>query len=209
VTIAAYLADLAEARRRDPRDDLVSSLVAAQADDQLALDDLVRLLALLLAAGFETTTGLLTNGLLALLANPGQAATLRAHPDTAPSAVEELLRYDSPVQMLFGRRATEPLDRSGVHLEPGQRVVTVLGAANRDPSVFEAPDELRLDRRDAPHVSFGGGVHYCLGAPLARLEAEVAFSMLTKRFPDLEVVGEPVPRPGIALHGHTSLLVRT
>jgi cytochrome P450 len=209
VTIAAYLADLAEARRRDPRDDLVSALVGAQSDDELAHDDLVRLLALLLAAGFETTTGLLTNGLLALLANPDQAARLRAHAELAPSAVEELLRYDSPVQMLFGRRATEPLDRSGVHLEPGQRVVTVLGAANRDPSVFEAPDELRLDRRGAPHVSLGGGVHYCLGAPLARLEAEVAFRRLTIRFPDLEVVGEPVPRPGVALHGHTSVLVRT
>ena len=167
------------------------------------------LLALLLAAGFETTTALLTNGLIALVENPDQAAWLRAHPDAAPSAVEELLRYDSPVQMLFGRRATQPLDLPGVHLEPGQRVVSVLGAANRDPSVFEAPDALRLDRRGAPHVSFGGGVHYCLGAPLARLEADVAFGELVTRFPDLTVVGEPVPRPGIALHGHTSLLVHT
>lgn len=166
------------------------------------------MLALLLAAGFETTTGLLTNGLLALLSHPGQAAWLRAHPDAADTAVEELLRYDSPVQMLFGRRATSRLDLPELLVEAGQRVITLLGAANRNPEAFDEPDSLRLDRRGPAHVSFGGGIHYCLGAPLARLEASVAFPTLLSRFPEMELAGPAVHREGLALHGYTALPVR-
>lgn len=205
--IADYLEQLAAERRQRPCDDLVSALVADEDEDRLAGEELVTMLALLLAAGFETTTGLLTNGLLALLAHPGQAAWLRAHPEAASTAVEELLRFDSPVQVLFGRRATDRLNLPELSLDPGQRVVTLLGAANRDPEVFDEPDALRLDRRGPAHVSFGGGIHYCLGAPLARLEASVAFPTLLTRFPGLELAGTPVHREGLALHGHTALPV--
>jgi cytochrome P450 len=205
--ISDYLQDLAAERRRHPRDDLVSALVVNEGDEQLSAEELVTMLALLLAAGFETTTGLLSNGLVALLANPEQASWLRAHPDAAATAVEELLRYDSPVQMLFGRRTTDRLELPQLTLGPGQRVITMLGAANRDPEVFESPDTLRLDRTGPPHVSFGGGVHYCLGAPLARLEAAVAFPTLLARFPRLELAGAGTHREGLALHGHTSLPV--
>ncbi|HLN77163.1 MAG TPA: cytochrome P450 [Nocardioidaceae bacterium] len=203
--IADYLEHLAEERRMHPRDDLVSALVGNEGDDRLSGDELVTMLALLLAAGFETTTGLLTNGLLALLAHPAQASWLRAHPEAAAVAVEELLRYDSPVQMLFGRRATGQLDLPELSVTAGQRVITLLGAANRDPAVFDEPDALRLDRAGPAHVSFGGGIHYCLGAPLARLEASVAFPTLLRRFQRMELAGDPVHRQGLALHGHTAL----
>ncbi len=205
--ISDYLENLAAERRLHPCEDLVSSLVVNEGDERLSAEELVTMLALLLAAGFETTTGLLTNGLLALLAHPDQASWLREHPDAAANAVEELLRYDSPVQMLFGRRATDRLDLPQLSLAPGQRVITLLGAANRDPEVFEDPDTLRLDRTGPAHVSFGGGVHYCLGAPLARLEAAIAFPTLLTRFPRLELAGTPRHRDGLALHGHTSLPV--
>lgn len=206
--IADYLESLAAERQAHPRDDLVSSLVADEESGRLSREELVTMLALLLAAGFETTTGLLTNGLLALLSHPGQAAWLRAHPDAADTAVEELLRYDSPVQMLFGRRATSRLDLPELLVEAGQRVITLLGAANRDPEAFDEPDSLRLDRRGPAHVSFGGGIHYCLGAPLARLEASVAFPTLLSRFPEMELAGPAVHREGLALHGYTALPVR-
>jgi len=207
--IADYLERLAAERRSRPCEDLVSTLVANEGTDRLSGEELVTMLALLLAAGFETTTGLLTNGLLALLAHPDQAGWLRAHPDAASTAVEELLRYDSPVQMLFGRQASTGLDLPELSLDPGQRVITLLGAANRDPQVFDEPDALRLDRPGPAHVSFGGGIHYCLGAPLARLEASVAFPTLLARFPRIELAGPPVHRQGLALHGHTALPVHT
>lgn len=205
--IADYLEHLAGERRLHPRDDLVSALVEGEGEDRLSSEELVTMLALLLAAGFETTTGLLTNGLLALLSHPDQAAWLRAHPQAADRAVDELLRYDSPVQMLFGRKAEDRLELPGVSLDPGQRVITLLGAANRDPEAFDDPDALRLDRTGPAHVSFGGGIHYCLGAPLARLEASVAFPTLLNRFPGLALAGPPVHRKGLALHGHTALPV--
>jgi cytochrome P450 len=161
--------------------------------------------ALLLAAGFETTTGLLSNGLVALLAHPRQAQQLRADPGLAGPAAEELLRYDSPVQMLFGRGAPSDLDIAGLSLSAGQRVILLLGAGNRDAAAFSEPGRLVLDRDGPAPLSFGGGIHYCLGAPLARLEAQIAFPALLSRFPRLALAGEPVSREGIALHGHASL----
>jgi cytochrome P450 len=206
-----YLAGLAAERRARPADDLVSALVSAQAGDGGSCSDeeLVTLAALLLAAGFETTTGLLANGVLALLRHPGEAERLRAGDVPADLAAEELLRYDSPVQMLFGRSAPEATEVAGLRLAPGQRLITLLGAANRDPAVFPEPERLLLDRRGEPPLSFGGGIHYCLGAPLARLEAEVAFPALLRRFPSLGLAGEPVPRTGLALHGLLALPVTT
>ena len=203
--IADYLADLAAQRRADPADDLISAMAAAGGGDKLTADELVTMAALLLKAGSETTTGLLSNGLAALLAHPDQAGRLRAEPVLAIPAVEELLRYDSPVQVLSGRCAPDDLTIAGFDLTDGQRVLVMVGAANRDAAVFSDPDRLILDRAQQAPLSFGGGIHYCLGAPLARLEAQIAFPALLTRFPRLALAGEPVGREGLMVRGHTSL----
>ena len=208
--MADYLADLAAQRREQPADDLISAMaVASGADgaDKLTADELVTMAALLLKAGSETTTGLLSNGLVALLAHPDQAARLRAEPLLAIPAVEELLRYDPPVQMLSGRCAPDDLTVAGFDISDGQHVLAMIGAANRDGAVFSDPDRLILDRAQQAPLSFGGGIHYCLGAPLARLEAQIAFPALLARFPRLALAGEPAGREGTALRGHTSLPV--
>ena len=205
--IGGYLAGLAAHRRVHPADDLISALAgAANAGDTLTQDELVTMAALLLAAGFETTTGLLANGLAALLAHPGQARRLRTEPGLAAPAVEELLRYDSPVQ-LTARSAPAGIDVAGTATSEEQPVVALIGAANRDPEVFSEPGRLILDRAGQPPLSFGGGIHYCLGAPLARLEARIAFPALLSRFPRLALAGTPTHRDGLVVHGLTSLPV--
>ena len=209
--IGAYLGALAGERARRPADDLISAMTSALDGDRLTEEELVTMAALLLAAGFETTTGLLSNGLVALLSFPEQAALLRnpATPGLAESATEELLRFDSPAQMLFNRVAEADMEVAGLRLAAGQRVTTLLGAGNRDPAVFSSPDALILGRREQPPLSFGGGIHYCLGAPLARLEATVAFPALLARYPRLALAGPPVRRAGAAFRGHTRLPVAT
>jgi cytochrome P450 len=200
-----YLADLVEQRRRQPQDDLISALVAAEAEgDRLTADELLTMSALLFAAGFETTTNLLANGLVALLGHPAQTPALLERPDVA---AEELIRYDSPVQ-LVSRVAWEPVTIGGVELAAGERVVAYLGAGNRDPRQFAEPDRLDLARADNAPLSFGGGIHYCLGAPLARLEAQVAFPALLRRFPELELTDEPQRRDSLTIRGFTTLPVR-
>jgi cytochrome P450 len=206
VQIQSYLCDLVRARRERPADDLISALVAVEDDEhQLTEEELVTMAALILAAGFETTTGVLANGLLTLLDAPRQADRLRREPALVKPAVEELLRYDAPVQILYGRTATEDMIVGDLRVRAGQRLINLLGAANRDPRQFSDPDELRLDRDEGPGLSFGGGIHHCLGAALARLEAQVMLPMLLRRYPRAAVAGEPVRRGGLMIRGYTSL----
>jgi cytochrome P450 len=201
--IRDYLAALLDERRRTPADDLLTALTQAP-DDQLTDDEVLANASLLFAAGFETTTNLLANGLHALLSHPGQLPLVAQSPE---AAVEELLRFDSPVQ-LSARVATEPIDLAGVTVEAGERVVAYLGAGNRDPQRFTAPDDLVLDRADNAPLSFGGGIHYCLGAPLARLEAQVALPALVRRFPSIAPAGEPERRDSLSLKGFTAMPIR-
>jgi cytochrome P450 len=207
--LAEYFGALIEERRHRPRDDLLSSLAAAwENDDRLTDEEIYSTSILLFAAGFETTTNLLGNGLLALLTHPGQLADWRQHPDIAPSAVEELLRFDSPVQFNL-RTALEPADLAGEPLERGDRVVVLQGAANRDPARFADPDELDLRRLDNVPLSFGWGIHHCIGAGLARMEGEIAFNGLLARFPTMELLTDaPHWRPSFTLRGLLDLPLR-
>lgn len=183
--LRGYLEGIAAERRREPRDDLLSALLSAEEQgDRLSLDEVFSTCNLLLVAGNETTTNLIGNATLALLRHPDQLERLRGDAALTPHAVEELLRWDSPVQYT-SRIALEPVEIAGERVEAGQEVILVLGAANRDPEHFPAPDVLDLGRQDIRHLSFGHGVHFCLGAQLARLEGEVAIGALVRRFPDL------------------------
>jgi cytochrome P450 len=207
VQIRGYLGELAAERRRSPKDDLLSSLVSAAGEEEgLSDDEVVTMAALLFSAGFETTTHLLGNGLVALLAHPDQAEALRRDPALVSSAVEELIRFDSSVQ-ITNRIAMTDTEVAGVPMPAGSRLVCYLGAANRDPGRFGDPDRLDLARREGAPLSFGGGIHYCLGAPLARLEAQVAFPALLGRFPDLALVDGAVRRDSLTLRGYLSLPV--
>lgn len=209
VQLAEYFTDLLEDRRRAPRDDLLSALVQAREnDDRLTDDEITSTAILLFSAGFETTTNLLGNGLLALLRHPRQLDDWRRHPEIASSAVEELLRFDSPVQFNL-RTALEPAELLGEPLARGDRVVVLQGAANRDPARFENPDELDLRRTDNAPLSFGWGIHHCIGAPLARMEGAIAFNALLARFPRIELVRDEAHwRPSFTLRGLLDLPLR-
>jgi cytochrome P450 len=209
LTLAEYFASLLQERRHRPQDDLLSSLVeTGESDDRLTDDEIASTAILLFAAGFETTTNLLGNGLLALLEHPEQLQGWRSDPEIASSAVEELLRFDSPVQFNL-RTALEPADLRGEPLVRGDRVVVLQGAANRDPAHFEDPEQLDLRRVDNVPLSFGWGAHHCIGAPLARMEGEIAFNALLARFPSLELLDtEPHWRQSFTLRGLTELRLR-
>jgi cytochrome P450 len=209
VELGTYFDAFLAERRREPRDDLMSALAEASEDnDQLTDEEILSTAILLFSAGFETTTNLLGNGLLALLTHPEQLADWRAHPEIAPSAVEELLRFDSPVQFNL-RAALEPAELAGQPLERGDRIVVLQGAANRDPEEFDRPDELDLRRSPNTPLSFGWGIHHCIGAALARLEGEIAFNALLARFDSIELLDEePQWRPGFTLRGLQSFPLR-
>ncbi|HEY4703805.1 MAG TPA: cytochrome P450, partial [Streptosporangiaceae bacterium] len=163
---------------------------------------------LLLIAGFETTVNLIGNGTVALLGDPGNWDRLRRDPSLVPAAVEEMLRYDSPVQ-LTSRIATEDIEAGGTLIAAGRPVVVAIGGANRDPGVFEQPDEFRIDRPEpGRHLSFSLGMHHCLGAALARLEGRIAIEELTRRYPALELAAPPTRRSLLVLRGFESVPVR-
>ena len=203
----AYFENLISERRAKPRDDLLSVLLAGGDDDRLTEPEIVANCSLLLSAGHETTTNLIGNGLLALLRNPRQMQLLRDHPQRVTNAVEELLRFDCPVQ-LAPRAATGPIRIGTVQINEGDRVMLMLGSANRDPAQFANPDQLDLDRLSTGHLSFGFDRHFCLGAHLARTEAELAFRTLLSRFPRIELDGTPVWARNIAYRGMSELLIR-
>ena len=207
--LADYLKGVIAERRAEPRDDLISAMVVAQEDrDALSDEEMLATSVLLLIAGHETTTNLIGNGMLALLQNPDQLARLRAEPELLKSAIEEMLRYDSPVQGT-ARVALEDVEVGGVAVRKGALLFTAVGAANRDPEVFESPDRFDVGRRENRHLSFGFGAHFCLGAPLARLEAEVAFQALFERFPNPKLASEKLERrPSPILRGLLALPLR-
>jgi cytochrome P450 len=210
----AYFSAQTEARRRSPgaTDDLLSALVQAQDEgDRLSTGELISMVFLLLVAGHETTVNLIASGTLALLLDPAAHARLRADRSLLSAAVEEMLRYTSPVNHATFRFTTEPTQLAGVDIPAGNIVVVGLSSANRDESRFAEPGSFDLDRDTAGHVAFGHGIHYCLGAPLARLEAEIAFGGLLDRFPDLALAVPPSElrwRPSTLIRGLETLPVR-
>ena len=196
VDLIAYMDEIVARRRAAPGADIMTALVQAEEDgERLSHDELLAFSILLLLAGHETTTNLIGNGLFALTEHPGQAARLRAEPELLPSAVEEFLRYDSSVQGAV-RFARQTVEVGGRTIEQGSTLLLLLGAANRDPAQFREPDALDVSRSPNRHLSFGRGVHFCLGAPLARLEGDIAFRALLDRFPEPRVAEGGAQRSG-------------
>jgi cytochrome P450 len=199
-----YFQQLFELRRRTPGDDLITQLVQAEEDgNKLTNEELTANIILLFGAGHETTVNLIGNGLLALHRNPDQLALLKVRPELMEGAIEEFLRYDSSVQMT-GRVALEDVDLGGAKIPKGETVLCLLGSANRDPAVYpDRPDRLDVTRQNVKPLSFGGGIHFCLGAQLARIEAEIAIATLLRRLPDLRIddVENPEWRPTFVLRG--------
>jgi cytochrome P450 len=209
----AFLREVIAARRARPEDDLVSALIAARdGDAALTEAELLNGIGLLLIAGHETTVNLIGNGVLALLQAPDQMDLLRARPDLLPSAVEELLRYDGPLERASQRIALEDMEIAGTPVPKGAWVHVSLAAADRDPAAFDDPDRLDVTRAPRRHVAFGHGPHFCLGAPLARLEGQIAIGGLLDRFPDLALAVPPTElrhhRTGSIVRGLAALPVR-
>ena len=178
-------------RRQSPRDDLISRLIQAEEHgDRLSQSELFSMIALLIVAGHETTVSLIGNATLALLQHPQVLVELREQPALIPGAIEELLRYDSPVERSLTRFVTRDVTLGGKQLRRGELLIAVLGSANRDDTRFADPTRLDAHRAPNPHLAFGKGIHYCLGAPLARVEAEIALRALIQRFPDLRLAAE-------------------
>ncbi|MCU0492403.1 MAG: cytochrome P450 [Chloroflexaceae bacterium] len=200
-----YLGKLFALRQAEPQDDLVSALIQAEeAGDRLSQSELFSMVFLLLVAGHETTVNLIGNGVLALLQHPAQMELLKQRPELIQSAVEEFLRYDSPVETSTPRFAREDIPFGDVLIKRGDEVLVVIGSADRDEARFANPDELDITRSDNRHVAFGHGIHFCLGAPLARLEGEIAIGTLLRRLPNLRLAvpaDELLWRPGLLIRG--------
>ena len=208
LAFADYFTGLLADRRARPRDDLLTAMIAAEdRGERLTEQELLAMCILLLIAGHETTVNLIANGMIALLHHRDQLERLTASPSLIRSATEEFLRYDSPVQFL-GRTLMEDVEIGGRHIRRGEQVVPVIGAANRDPAQFSEPHMLDIGRTDNRHLSFGGGIHFCLGAPLARAEGQITMAELVARFPKLELATEILERrETVTLRGLRSLPV--
>ncbi|MEU2440921.1 cytochrome P450 [Streptomyces rubradiris] len=204
---SGYLRELIAARRAEPGEDLVSALIAAHDEgDRLTEQELVSTAVLLLNAGHEATVNATVNGWYALFRHPGQLAALRADPSLVPSATEELLRYDTPLQ-LFERWVLDDIEIGGTTIPRGAEVALLFGSANHDPAVFADPGRLDLARAENPHISFGAGIHYCVGAPLARIELAASLTALLERAPTLALAAEPERRPNFVMRGLRGLRV--
>jgi cytochrome P450 len=207
VEFSGYLRALSRERRAAPTGDLISELtLVVDEGERLTEDELIGTCVLLLNAGHEATVNVTGNGWWALFRTPDALDRLRAEPALVPSAVEELMRWDTPLQ-LFERWVLEDVEIHGMRVPRGAELGLVFGSANRDPAIFESPDELRLDREPNPHVTFGAGIHFCLGAPLARLELQTSFATVLRRLPNLVLAEEPRWKPSYIIRGLESLLV--
>ncbi|WDM15044.1 cytochrome P450 [Streptomyces lavenduligriseus] len=207
VEFSGYLRELIAARRAEPGEDLVSALIAAHDEgDRLTGQELVSTVVLLLNAGHEATVNATVNGWYALFRHPGQLAALRADHSLVPSATEELLRYDTPLQ-LFERWVLDDIEIGGTTIPRGAEVALLFGSANHDPAVFADPGRLDLARAENPHISFGAGIHYCVGAPLARIELAASLTALLERAPTLTLAAEPERRPNFVMRGLRGLRV--
>ncbi|MGW7417704.1 cytochrome P450 [Streptomyces sp. NPDC054863] len=208
VEFSSYLRELIAVRRRDPGDDLLSGLIAAHEDgEHLSEQEVISTCVLLLNAGHEATVNATTNGWYALFRNPAQLAALRADPvGLVPTAVEELMRYDTPLQ-LFERWVLDDIEVDGVKIGRGAEVALLFGSANHDPAVFARPGQLDLARPENPHISFSAGIHYCIGAPLARIELASSMRALLARAPGLRLAAEPERRPNFVMRGLRELIV--
>jgi cytochrome P450 len=206
-----YLRQMFEEKRKHPKDDLISALVRAEeAGDKLSEDELLGMVFLLLVAGHETTVNLIGNGVLALLQHPEQLEKLKADPSLIKDAVEELLRYDGPVETSTERFASEDVQIGETLIPRGEMVLVVIASADRDPNRFPEPDALDITRSDNRHLAFGKGIHHCLGAPLARMEGQIAISTLLRRMPELRLKDSPETlswRQGMVLRGLRALPV--
>ncbi|MEU4655719.1 cytochrome P450 [Streptomyces sp. NPDC023723] len=208
VEFSDYLRELIAARREHPGADLISGLVAAhdEDDDRLTEQEMISTCVLLLNAGHEATVNATVNGWWALFRNPEQLAALRADHSLVPTAVEELMRYDTPLQ-LFERWVLDEIEIGNAVLPRGAEVALLFGSANHDPAVFAAPDRLDLARRDNPHISFSAGLHYCIGAPLARIELAASMTALLEQAPTLALAAEPERKPNFVIRGLAGLRV--
>ncbi|GAB1542960.1 cytochrome P450 [Scytonema sp. NUACC21] len=203
-----YLRTLVAEREKNPQEDLISALIAArEQSDKLSQEELLSTCILLFATGEETTVNTIGNGMLALLRHPEEMEKLKREPTIIQSAVEEILRYDSPVQ-ITNRIAIDNLEIGNQTIQAGEKIVLCLGAANRDPSQFPDPDRLNIHRSENNHLAFGDGIHYCLGAALARAQAQIAINTLIQQFPDLQLASDKLEwRKNVALRGLTALPV--
>ncbi|MET7679133.1 cytochrome P450 [Streptomyces sp. NPDC005423] len=207
VEFSDYLRELIAARRKEPGDDLMSGLIAAHdEEDRLTEQEMISTAVLLLNAGHEATVNATVNGWWALFRNPGQLAALRADHSLVPSAVEELMRYDTPLQ-LFERWVLDDIEIDGTTVPRGAEIAMLFGSANHDPAVFPHPDRLDLARADNPHISFSAGIHYCIGAPLARIELAASMTALLERAPALGLAEEPTRKPNFVIRGLEGLSV--
>lgn len=204
---AEYVNTLMLERKRKPESDLITDLSQVhEAGEQLSTHELIATCILLLNAGHEASVNGFGNGMVALLRNKAERAKLFSDPDRySPTAVEEFLRFDSPLQY-FERTSISECEISGVTIKQGQKIVSLLGSANRDEHVFEKADQFDVSRQPNPHIGFGAGIHFCVGAPLARLEMSISLPLLTKRFPNLNLSQEPLRRPAFSLRGYTKVM---